>query len=226
MPWRWSVAEYSELLKTGGGRERLLPFLEHPDLRKPVGELRKLAADLHQRKTYPYQQIVTQGEMPLRRGIRRLLGAAREAGVRLAIATTSAASAVRALLVHTLGSESLGWFDCIAAGEMVSHKKPAPDVYRYVLDCLAIEARQAIAIEDSQPGLRAALGANLAVVVTHSEFTHQHDFSSAAAVLDQLGDPGVACRQFSGCVDLQPMVTLENLEHLLSVTCGSPAHES
>ena len=84
----------------------------------------------------------------------RLLGEARAAGVRLAIATTTTPDNVTRLLSTTLGAGADGWFDVIGAGDVVPCKKPAPDIYRWVLDRLGLPPTQCLAIEDSAAGAR------------------------------------------------------------------------
>ena len=70
----------------------------------------------------------------MRPGVERLLNEARDAGLRLAIATTTTPANIEALLVNTLGKESMGWFEVIAAGDIVPAKKPAVDIYTYALE--------------------------------------------------------------------------------------------
>ncbi len=76
----------------------------------------------------------------------------------------------------------------IGAGDIVASKKPAPDIYHWVLDRLALPASACLAIEDSENGLRAALAAGLNCLVTVSEYTRGQEFSGAAAVLGDLAD--------------------------------------
>ena len=112
--------------------------------------------------------------------------------IKIAIATTTTPENVTALLKSTLGEDSPGWFDVIGAGDIVPGKKPEPDIYHWVLDQLGLPAQQCIAIEDSENGLRASLAAGLDTVVTVSDYTRLQDFSGAALVLSDLGEPSAA----------------------------------
>ena len=107
----------------------------------------------------------------------------------LAIASTTTLENATLLLKVSLGEESLHWFDVIACGDIVSNKKPAPDIYLYTLDQLGLTAAQCLVIEDSGAGLASALAADLTTVVTVNGSTRHQDFSGAAIVLDQLGEP-------------------------------------
>ncbi|GAB4181058.1 MAG: HAD family hydrolase [Coleofasciculaceae cyanobacterium] len=190
LKWDWSVLLYGDLLAIAGGKERIRYYINEyrPDF-EPPADLDQFIADLHAVKTRYYQQLVAQGAIPLRRGVKRLLKEAREQGMRLAIATTAALPNVTALLEHTLGSDSPSWFEVIAAGDIVPAKKPAPDIYHYVLEEMGLEARYCLAIEDSNHGFLASSQAGIKTVVTINAYTRNQNFSGAILVLNHLGEP-------------------------------------
>jgi HAD superfamily hydrolase (TIGR01509 family) len=190
LDWDWSGELYGELLEVTGGKERIRFYLEQyrPDFEPPT-DLDKFIADIHATKTKYYQQLAASGAMPLRVGVKRLIEEALSQGVRLAIATTASHPNVTALLEHTLGANSPSWFEVIAAGDIVPAKKPAPDVYQYVLQMMDLEAQDCLAIEDSYQGLEAACQLGLKTVVTVNEYTQNQDFSGAILVLNHLGEP-------------------------------------
>jgi beta-phosphoglucomutase-like phosphatase (HAD superfamily) len=59
-------------------------------------------------------------------------------------------------------------------------------VYRQTLEHLRLPASACLAFEDSGNGLKAAMGAGLATIVTPNQFTIDHDFSGALKVLPSL----------------------------------------
>ncbi|MHB1705716.1 MAG: HAD-IA family hydrolase, partial [Acidithiobacillus sp.] len=146
-------------------------------------------AALHRAKTHHYVEMVATGLLPLRPGVRRLLDAARDADMRVAIATTTTPANVEALLHSTLGADALARFAVIGAGDVVPRKKPAPDIYQYVLDQLGLAAGECLAIEDSANGLRSARGAALPTLITETDYTRGQDFAGALRVLTHLGEP-------------------------------------
>ncbi|HEY9596855.1 MAG TPA: HAD family hydrolase, partial [Cyanophyceae cyanobacterium] len=91
LDWDWSVLLYGELLEIAGGKERIRFYLNHyrPDFQAPTA-LDGFIASLHQLKTKYYQQLVAEGSIPLRPGVKRLLKEAKEQGMQLVIATTAA----------------------------------------------------------------------------------------------------------------------------------------
>jgi HAD superfamily hydrolase (TIGR01509 family) len=188
--WHWSVETYGELLEVTGGKERMKfyteKFLDESDI--PDGLMEKIP-ELHQAKTRHYTELLSTGAIPLRPGVERLINEARQRGFRLAIATTTTPENVTALLTHTLGADSIGWFEVIAAGDIVPAKKPAPDIYDYALQEMELSADECIAFEDSANGIKSTKGANLNTIITINDYTREHDFTDACIVLDQMGEP-------------------------------------
>jgi beta-phosphoglucomutase-like phosphatase (HAD superfamily) len=133
--------------------------------------------------------MVQAGQVPLRDGVERLIDEAAAANVQLAIASTTTLANIETLLRTALGRYSLQRFAVIGAGDQVRHKKPAPEIYRFVLRELARCAEDCAAIEDSGNGLTAAKTAGLYTVVTPSYWTLAEDFSVADLVLPSLGSP-------------------------------------
>lgn len=213
LDWHWDVALYGELLAVTGGKERMRHYLDRyrPDYRRPA-DFDELVARLHAAKTRHYTEMLATGAIPLRPGVRRLLTEVKTAGLRLAIATTTTPANVAALLAHSLSADGESWFEVIGAGDVVPAKKPAPDVYNYVLDRLGLSPDECLAFEDSANGLKASRGAGLKTVVTVNDYTRDHDFGAASIVLDRLGDPAMLATVLAGpalngscCLDLSAL---------------------
>ncbi len=201
LDWDWTVDLYGKLLRVTGGKERIRFYIKQYAPSLPAAALNNLDSfilGLHLAKNRYYAQLLSEGKIPLRPGVRRLLTEARVQGLRLAISTTTSPDNVIALLDHTLGSGSASWFEVIAAGDVVPAKKPAPDIYHYALHAMKLDAAQCLAFEDSENGFRSARDAGLRTVVTVNEYTYDHDFSGALLVLDHLGEPHLPLRVISG----------------------------
>jgi len=197
--WDWTVDIYEDVLEVTGGKERIKHYLQkyNPEFTQP-DNLDEYVANLHKAKTAHYTELLAKGEIPLRPGVERLLNEARDNGLRLAIATTTTPENVSALLEHTLGKESMDWFEVIAAGDIVPAKKPAPDIYNYALEKMNLKAEDCIAFEDSRNGILSSLGADLKTIITINDYTKNHDFTGAAIVLDQYGEPGASFKVIEG----------------------------
>ncbi len=187
--WSWSRAEYRLLLNVTGGKERIAAYIAELPLDAPDRKrLLALVPAIHAEKTRFYSSVVSDGGVPLREGVARLLDDALAAGCRLAIASTTTAVNIDALLGATLGPRGLDMFSVIACGDQVRAKKPAPDIYRLALANLGLAAERAIAFEDSANGLAAANAAGLWTVVTPTFWTEGNDFSAAGLLRPSLRD--------------------------------------
>ncbi len=215
LDWDWSVDRYGQLLKVTGGKERIQAYIDQDQPTVPaVDDLKTWIAGLHKRKTHYYVEMLAQGAVGLRPGVERLLQEAREAGLTLAIATTTTPANVTALLENTLGAESLGWFACIGAGDIVPKKKPAADIYEYVLRELSLDPAECLAFEDSHVGLASARGADLTTLITYCSYTQGQDFQGAAAVLNCLGDAQEGAQLLRGEWSVGAEVSLADLREL------------
>jgi HAD superfamily hydrolase (TIGR01509 family) len=146
-------------------------------------------AKWHKRKTALYTEMVAEGKLPPRPGIRRIISAAQDAGWKLGIASTSAEAAVHAILAYAVGAERADRFDVFLAGDCVPKKKPAPDIYLLALERLGVTPAEVLVVEDSRNGLEAAHAAGLRCLVTVNGYTEKEDFSEAILVVSSLGDP-------------------------------------
>jgi len=214
LPWCWDPPQYLELLRISGGRERIRHFLEQVEA-APVAAERVEA--LQAAKQRHYSALVAAGELQLRPGVARLMAEAAGAGLRQAIVTTSGRVAVAALLQRLL-PEAERVLPLWICGEDVARKKPDPEAYRQALDRLGLDPAQVLAIEDSGPGLAAACGAGLAVLVTRSASSAHEPasaFSAAVAQLTHLGELQQPCAVLAGPACPQGLVTLSYVQQLL-----------
>lgn len=186
LDWTWDRRLYGDLLRVTGGKERIRHYVDAVLRKSVTDDTDALIARLHRRKTALYGELIAGGSAALRPGVGELIAAARAAGIRLAIATTTSRPNVTALLDATLGAGREAVFEVIVAGDEVAAKKPAPDVYLKVLRRLRLPSRCALAIEDSANGLRSAVAAGLPVLVTKGVYTAADPFDGAACVVDDL----------------------------------------
>ncbi|KUJ72066.1 HAD family hydrolase [Thiomicrospira sp. WB1] len=220
LDWHWDEALYGQLLAVTGGKERIRYFLDrfHTDFTRP-GDFDGFVKGLHAAKTRFYTQLLSEGRIPLRPGVERLIHEARDAGVRMAVVTTTTPANVTALLTHTLGQNAETWFEVIAAGDIVPAKKPAPDIYDWTLRNMDLTPEQCLAFEDSDNGIRSALAAQVPTLVTINDYTRDDDFSKALLTLSDLGEPETPYQVLGGrCAELgrqHPYVNLSVLEQLM-----------
>ncbi len=190
LDWDWTPELYGELLAVTGGKERIRHYLENfnRDFEAPE-DLDAFVRGLHAAKTEHYTGLLAEGAIPLRPGVRRLLEEARDAGLRMAVVTTTTPANVEALLTHAIEPAAMDWFEVIAAGDIVPAKKPAPDIYQWAMQQMGLSPAECMAFEDSRNGILSSQDAGVKTIVTVNDYTRDDDFSDAAIVLDQLGEP-------------------------------------
>lgn len=220
LPVRWSEQEYGVKLKITGGRERMASlltaeFVQQAHLPTDPEEQRTMLAAWHKRKTAIFTEIVHSGRLAARPGVLRIIDEAIAHHWQLAIASTMAEVSMRAIIETVIGPARAPYFQ-VLTGDIVSHKKPASDIYLLALQRLKIGPEEAIAIEDSRIGLLAATGAGLRCVVTLSSYTVDEDMSEAILVLSHLGDPENPMRVLANRGKASPgaYLTLSDLEAL------------
>jgi HAD superfamily hydrolase (TIGR01509 family) len=201
----WSVELYAKLLLVAGGKERMTAYFDEfgwPEGAEAKGELIK---QLHLTKTAITAGLVSEGGLPLRPGIARIVDEAIGAGVRLGVCTTSNPKFIDAVL-DLLGQTRKAAFEFVHAGDCVAKKKPDPEIYQLAQQTLGLPPRRCVVIEDSRNGLLAAKGAGFPCLITTSTYTIDEDFAEADKVVSELGDaPGIQVT----LADLAELVTTE-----------------
>lgn len=187
-PLDWSRREYKQLLSISGGRERIHHCLRRAGV--AGDDLQHTVDTVHQRKSVIYREILVESNIELRPGIRRLIRECRQAGLKLAIATSSSAENAATLLNNTFGSYGNEIFATVVTSDVVADKKPSPAVYEYTLAQLGMKAEHCIAIEDTGNGNLAALAAGIKTVITTHPLTIDDNFVGASLVINHLGEPG------------------------------------
>jgi HAD superfamily hydrolase (TIGR01509 family) len=155
----------------------------HPQLHLEARLGRPLAQEELDRRIARRVELVL--AEPLRPGVVDLARAARAAGMKVGVASSSTRDWVRGHL-ERLGIVDL--FDCLRARDDVEHVKPDPDLYLASLQCLGVPAAEAVAIEDSPNGVTAAKRAGLRCVAVPNRITEGLDLSQADLRLSSLAD--------------------------------------
>ena len=184
----WDENLYGELLKVAGGKERMKHFFSSQGWPSGVDDRDGFIKEMHLLKTSLFMQIIESGELSLRPGVARLVDEAITAGLELAVCSTSNEKAVNLVVEKLLGFARKKHFRAILAGDVVSKKKPDPEIYNLALERLNLEATECVVIEDSRNGLLAAKAAGMNCIVTTNGYTVDEDFSEADMIVPELGD--------------------------------------
>ncbi len=185
IPLQWSPKEYAARLHMVGGK-KLKEVVEYVDTPDKEAEAKRL----YSLKIRRYKDLVTRmcesGELVPREGVTELIDEMIEAQFPFGAASSCEKPGALALLGGSLGEERLSAFKTVCAGDDVTKRKPAPDIYLMALEKMGIGPEGVVAIEDSAHGAEAARDAGLLCIVTPSEYTDGSDFSAANLVLESL----------------------------------------
>jgi HAD superfamily hydrolase (TIGR01509 family) len=119
-------------------------------------------------RTYEiYLDLIPSQLMPFP-GVMELLYSCREAGVRIAVASSADMVKVRANLA-TIGVPIEFW-DAVVTGEDVTNKKPAPDIFLSAAAKLEVEPEECVVVEDALNGIQAAKSAGMRCVAVATSF--------------------------------------------------------
>jgi HAD superfamily hydrolase (TIGR01509 family) len=122
---------------------------------------------------------------PVLPGVRELIEAASQRGIKLAIAS----SAYREWVDRWLRQHHLSHlFDCIRTRGDVKRGKPAPDLYLSAADCLGVPVKHCIAIEDSPAGISAALAAGMRCITVPNPLSARMALPEATLRLNSLAE--------------------------------------
>lgn len=102
-------------------------------------------------------------------GAAELIAFGRDAGLRLALATSNLREHVDLSLVET---RLAGLFDAEATGEEVAHGKPKPDIFLLAARRLGLAPNQTVVLEDSPAGIAAAKAAGARALWVPQETSH------------------------------------------------------
>ena len=186
--FQWDVDKYYELLQISGGKERMRHYFHDEGVFTEVksDEEDELIKRLHKRKTEIFIELIESGQLPLRTGVKRLMKEAMDRGLIVGICTTANERSANAIAKGMLQDIK---FEFVLAGDIVSKKKPDPEIYLLALEKAGLKPEECLVIEDSRNGVLAAKAAGMHVVATTNIYTENEDLSEADIVVTCLGEP-------------------------------------
>ncbi len=155
----------------------------------------------------PYEYLITELKLPIdrdafrkeiqerhsslmkkermRAGVLEFLDMAKEAGLSIGLASSSSRDWVDKYLQQLNISH---FFECIRTADDVRNVKPDPELYIQALQCLGVQPQEAIAIEDSPNGAKAAAGAGMHYIIVPNAITKSLSFEGLKIHADSLSE--------------------------------------
>lgn len=174
------MKEWAQHIGTQGG------FNPIEQLEQSIGKTVDRETLQKKRRERHHELILQQTVLP---GVREILEEARSSGLKIGLASSSSRQWVE---THLRRLELWEYFECVRTSDDVVKVKPDPELYIQVLDCLGVEPHEAMAIEDSANGSKAAKSAGMHCAVVPTEATGHLDFSHVDCRLETLHHVGLA----------------------------------
>ncbi len=155
----------------------------------PYAHLEELLGQALDRETVWQQRQTRDAELvaalPILPGVMDTLNGAKARGMKLGVASSSDCAWVTG---HLSRIGLIDYFDTIQCADMVNKTKPDPELYLAALKALDVDARRAIAFEDSANGSLAAKRAGMICVAVPNAMTRTLDFSHVDLQLNSLAE--------------------------------------
>jgi putative hydrolase of the HAD superfamily len=120
-----------------------------------------------------------------REGVEQCLADAKEAGLQIALATSSKREWA---VTHLTNLNLLSYFDYLLTQDDVEHVKPAPDLFLKALEVLGIQPEEGLVFEDSLNGLIAAKKAQLTTIIIPNPVTEALSFDNYHLKLSSMAE--------------------------------------
>ncbi len=178
LDFQWDWNEFRELMPIPGNANRFRFTLERrgfqPDKIEPlVRKFESLKKRLYIEKYLP--------ALELRKGVKELIGEIISANLRLAIVSTSYEAQIRALLDSKLPDVARR-FEVVLGKESGLKTGKEGFLYQKCLTVMNCTPEEALAVEDSQEGLEAAVSVGIPTVVFYNDYTFGSGFEKAKLV--------------------------------------------
>ena len=181
--WEWDTNKYIQLLKINGGKNRISFYskLNNDELSDD------LIIKIHEKKQFYYLEIIKKNCVKLKTGVLRLINELNRKKIRQFIVTSSSRVQVDLLIEYLFND--FDPFEFIISSEDVDLKKPNPLPYLKAVQLSGIKKKNSIVFEDSNPGLKSSLAANLPTIFVPSNIPIVlEDNIKLDCILDSLGD--------------------------------------
>ena len=161
--WYWDISTYLDLLKINGGKNRISYYSKLINNSMNNQEVKKI----HERKQYHYINYLKKNNViSLKMGVNRLIRELHKKKVRQFIVTSSSKKQAK-LIINQLFKE-FSPFEFIISSDDVQFHKPNPMPYQKAMKLSGIKFNKSIVFEDSTPGIRSALAAELPTIYVPS----------------------------------------------------------
>ena len=160
----WNVANYCEMLKVPGGKDRIrnftIPNISEEDVDK-----------VHNLKEEIYAELIEQEDIS-RIEFVEVFHHSKASDLKVGLITTTSEKNINSLSKALEDKVNFNDFDIITTSKDCTTPKPSPEIYQNALRKIGVSPNEAIAIEDTQVNLDASLSANINSILYPGEYSN------------------------------------------------------
>ena len=160
----WNVANYCEMLKVPGGKDRIrnftIPNISEEDVDK-----------IHNLKEEIYAELIEQEDVS-RNEFVEVFHHSKASDIKVGLITTTSEKNINSLSKALEDKVNFNDFDIITTSNDCTNPKPNPEIYQNALRKIGVSPNEAIAIEDTQVNLGASLSANITSILYPGEYSN------------------------------------------------------
>ena len=177
--WIWTKNIYKKLLSKSGGKNRVLRYAKKENFKVDSIKISNL-------KTRIFNNYLKKKQLKLRPGIKNLIKKCKKEKIKLAFVTSTSTGNINSIFFSLKKSISKKDFQFIGNKNLVKKLKPNPDIYLLALKKLNLDAKDCIAIEDTQESLNSALKAQLKCIIFPGKFHTSKKFFGSFKKLNKI----------------------------------------
>ena len=160
----WNVANYCEMLKVPGGKDRIRNFTI-PNISEDLVDI------IHNLKEEIYAELIEQEDIS-RIEFVEVFHHSKASDLKVGLITTTSETNIKSLSKALEDKVNFNDFDIITTSKDCLQPKPNPEIYRNALNRIGVSPCEAIAIEDTQVNLGASIAADINSILYPGEYSN------------------------------------------------------
>ncbi|MDC3081533.1 HAD-IA family hydrolase [Paracoccaceae bacterium] len=160
----WNVANYCEMLKVPGGKDRIRNFTTPNISEEDVDKIHNLKEEI-------YAELIEQEDIS-RLEFVEVFHHSKASDLKLGLITTTSKKNIDSLSRALEDKVNFSDFDIITTSKDCINPKPNPEIYQNALRKIGVSPNEVIAIEDTQVNLGSSLSANIDSILYPGEYSN------------------------------------------------------
>ena len=161
--WYWNVANYIKMLQKPGGLNRLVEYSKN--------ELNSDDAKQIYLLKIKHFKLLSENNLKPRDGVLDVIQYALKHNIKIAFITTTTKDTLDLVINNLSKYIDFSKFDLITHDELVTNRKPDPEIYKFALNYLGSTQWSSIAIENTLESCNSSINAKIQTLLYPGEYT-------------------------------------------------------